>query len=88
MHNFQALPREAQGITACCNPVPEMVKKHVLDIHKLVYAARDQPLILGYAQKKNIIGEEGSFFRAMQDEENRMNKVKSVLRYRFFSCLP
>ena len=78
---MKALPREAQGIAACCNPVPEMVKKHVLEIHKIVYKARDQPLILNIVHKKNIMGEEGTFLQAIVDEQNRMNKIKSILRF-------
>lgn len=38
------LPREMQGILACCNPVPPMVKQNLQVIHLIILAARDKPL--------------------------------------------
>merc|ERR1719300_2231742 len=29
------LPREMQGILACCNPVPPLVRQHLVTIHNL-----------------------------------------------------
>lgn len=40
----QSIPRDIQGIFACCNPVPQTVKEHVLDIHAIILKARLQPL--------------------------------------------
>lgn len=34
------MPRETQGILACCNPVPPLVHQHVHAIHQLVIDAR------------------------------------------------
>ena len=34
------LPREMQGILACCNPVPPLVRQHLVTIHQVVLAAR------------------------------------------------
>lgn len=39
------LPREMQGILACCNPIPPMVKQNLQFLHEIVLKARDQPLI-------------------------------------------
>lgn len=38
------LPREPQGITALCNPVPPTVKKYLSDIHAVILKAIDIPL--------------------------------------------
>lgn len=38
------LPREPQGITALCNPVPPTVKKYLSDIHAVILKAIDVPL--------------------------------------------
>ncbi|CAF0970033.1 unnamed protein product [Adineta steineri] len=39
------LPRESQGVRACCNPVPLLVQHHLHDIHQIILKARDIPLI-------------------------------------------
>ncbi|KAK0176506.1 hypothetical protein PV328_000637 [Microctonus aethiopoides] len=41
----ETLPREMQGILACCNPIPPLVRQHLLTLHKLILKAREQPLI-------------------------------------------
>ena len=38
------LPREMQGILACCNPVPPFVKQNLHFLHQIVFKAREQPL--------------------------------------------
>lgn len=40
----QSIPRDVQGIFACCNPVPQGVKEHVLELHAVILKARLQPL--------------------------------------------
>jgi len=37
------LPREMQGILACCNPVPPLVKQNLGILHQIILAARDKP---------------------------------------------
>ncbi|KAL0273633.1 UNVERIFIED_CONTAM: hypothetical protein PYX00_006263 [Menopon gallinae] len=59
----EALPREAQGILACCNPVPPLVRKHLLELHQLILKAREQPLV-------EPVFEERRFYRAT--EENNL----------------
>ncbi|XP_055679646.1 exosome component 10 [Lutzomyia longipalpis] len=51
-HIAEVLPREMQGILACCNPVPPLVRQHLLHIHKIILKAREQPL------EKVILAEE------------------------------
>lgn len=40
----EAMPRDAQGILACCNPVPTLVKQYVNEIHLLIVQAKELAL--------------------------------------------
>lgn len=40
------LPREMQGIIACCSPVPPLVKQHLLTLHHIILKAREMTLSL------------------------------------------
>lgn len=37
------LPKEMQGILACCSPVPPLVRANLLEIHKIILKALEQP---------------------------------------------
>lgn len=39
------LPREMQGILACCSPIPPLVRQHLLTLHKIILKAREMPLV-------------------------------------------
>merc|ERR1719233_2706951 len=39
------LPREMQGIIACCNPVPPLVKQNLGVLHSILLSARDKQLM-------------------------------------------
>ena len=41
----EVLPREAQGILACCNPIPLPVRQNLLKLHLIILKAREQPLV-------------------------------------------
>lgn len=41
----ETLPREMQGVLACCNPIPPLVRQNLLKIHKLILKAREQSLV-------------------------------------------
>ncbi|XP_017083385.1 exosome component 10 [Drosophila eugracilis] len=41
----ESLPREMQGILACCNPIPPLVRQQLHALHQIVLKARDQPLV-------------------------------------------
>jgi exosome complex exonuclease RRP6 len=41
----ETLPREPQGVRACCNPVPLLVHHNLHDIHQIILQVRDIPLI-------------------------------------------
>ncbi|XP_076019569.1 exosome complex component 10 [Genypterus blacodes] len=40
----EELPKEPQGIVACCNPVPPLVRQQVNELHLFVQEAREIPL--------------------------------------------
>lgn len=40
----ESLPREMQGILACCNPIPPLVRSNLLELHQIVLKAREQSL--------------------------------------------
>uniref|UniRef100_A0A8W8J1W6 HRDC domain-containing protein n=1 Tax=Magallana gigas TaxID=29159 RepID=A0A8W8J1W6_MAGGI len=39
------LPREQQGIFACCNPIPPLVRQFLPEIHSFIQEAREAPLL-------------------------------------------
>ncbi|CAG0902592.1 unnamed protein product [Darwinula stevensoni] len=41
----ETLPREMQGILACCNPIPPLVRSHLLTLHHIILKAREQSLV-------------------------------------------
>ncbi|KAB0400140.1 hypothetical protein E2I00_010285 [Balaenoptera physalus] len=41
----EELPKEPQGIVACCNPVPPLVRQQINEMHLLVQQAREMPLL-------------------------------------------
>ncbi|XP_077407560.1 exosome complex component 10 [Vanacampus margaritifer] len=41
----EELPKEPQGIIACCNPVPPLVRQQVNELHLVVQEAREMPLL-------------------------------------------
>ncbi|XP_063173412.1 exosome complex component 10 [Candoia aspera] len=41
----EELPKEPQGITACCNPVPPLVRQQLNEMHLLIHQAREMPLL-------------------------------------------
>lgn len=40
----EMLPREVQGILACCSPIPPLARAHSLELHHIILRAREQPL--------------------------------------------
>ncbi|KAK3869307.1 hypothetical protein Pcinc_025355 [Petrolisthes cinctipes] len=41
----EVLPKEMQGILACCNPIPPLVKTELLTLHTIIREAREQPIV-------------------------------------------
>lgn len=44
MQIAEILPREMQGILACCNPVPTLVRQNLFHLHQLIAQARNQSI--------------------------------------------
>ncbi|XP_037238064.1 exosome component 10 isoform X2 [Falco rusticolus] len=41
----EELPKEPQGIIACCNPVPPLVRQQINELHLLIHQAREMPFL-------------------------------------------
>lgn len=50
----ESLPREMQGILACCNPVPVPVRQYLLVLHQMILKAREQPLIKPILEEETV----------------------------------
>ncbi|XP_074655817.1 exosome complex component 10-like [Tubulanus polymorphus] len=48
------LPRESQGILACCNPIPPLVRQYIAELHRIILDARDVTLLRVEATKNQI----------------------------------
>lgn len=40
----ESLPKEMNGILACCDPVPQLLTSNLAKIHKIITTARELPL--------------------------------------------
>ncbi|KAG7313093.1 hypothetical protein JYU34_000176 [Plutella xylostella] len=40
----EALPREVQGVHACCSPMPPFVKQNCITLHRMILTCRELPL--------------------------------------------
>ncbi|XP_066546563.1 exosome complex component 10 [Amia ocellicauda] len=63
----EELPREPQGIIACCNPVPPLVRQQVNELHLLVQQARDMPLL-----KTEVVTEKKKVLTPKRKVENAL----------------
>lgn len=52
----EQLPKEPQGIIACCNPVPPLVRQQVIELHRLVQQGREMPLLKAEIQAQTKKG--------------------------------
>ncbi|XP_014675194.1 PREDICTED: LOW QUALITY PROTEIN: exosome component 10-like [Priapulus caudatus] len=41
----EVLPREMQGILACCNPIPTLVRQQLNELHQIILRARQEALV-------------------------------------------
>ncbi|KAM9521449.1 exosome complex component 10 [Guaruba guarouba] len=48
----EELPKEPQGIIACCNPVPPLVRQQINELHLLIQQAREMPLLKSEVAKR------------------------------------
>lgn len=73
------LLREPQGIIACCNPVPPLVRQQVNELHLLVQQAREMPLLK--VRKMWVAAEEiqwfgGYFSVCVQSQVSEVSSIK------------
>lgn len=54
LHIAEVLPKEMQGVLACCNPVPPLVRQELHELHKIVTQARDSPLEVAVGGRKKL----------------------------------
>ncbi|XP_044754560.1 exosome component 10 [Coccinella septempunctata] len=61
----ETLPREIQGILACCNPVPPLVRSNLSELHQYILKARDisvdQPILLEDTRARGTMIEKQKF---------------------------
>ncbi|CAL8095562.1 unnamed protein product [Orchesella dallaii] len=50
----ESLPKEMNGILACCDPVPQLIHANLGKIHKIVTTARELPLQQENAEKNKV----------------------------------
>uniref|UniRef100_A0A670JFZ1 Exosome complex component 10 n=1 Tax=Podarcis muralis TaxID=64176 RepID=A0A670JFZ1_PODMU len=63
----EELPKEPQGIIACCNPVPPLVRQQINEMHLFIQQAREMPLLkseiaVGVKKRGPLRNTEVSFF--------------------------
>jgi len=39
----ERLPKEMEGILACCRPVPPLVRANLLELHEIILKALEKP---------------------------------------------
>ncbi|VDN53439.1 unnamed protein product, partial [Dracunculus medinensis] len=73
----EILPREQQGILACCSPIPKLLKQELHTVHRIISAARDLPL------KKEETYDVSNYisvtFEKFMSNLNKMTKLKALL---------
>jgi len=50
----EVLPREQQGVLACCNPIPPLVRQQLMEIHKIILTAREKSLVQAEPQQVQV----------------------------------
>uniref|UniRef100_A0A8C4TDH1 Exosome complex component 10 n=1 Tax=Erpetoichthys calabaricus TaxID=27687 RepID=A0A8C4TDH1_ERPCA len=79
----EELPKESQGILACCNPVPPLVKQQLNELHLLVQQSRDIPLL-----KSEVIADKR---RGLAPKRKvsllHVHSVKSIVSICQMSCM-
>uniref|UniRef100_A0A8D0EW35 Exosome complex component 10 n=1 Tax=Strix occidentalis caurina TaxID=311401 RepID=A0A8D0EW35_STROC len=66
----EELPKEPQGIIACCNPVPPLVRQQINELHLLIQQAREMPLLKVGRLENIFFGPHDSSRIPMDDFQN------------------
>ena len=82
------LPREMQGIVACCNPVPPLVKQNLHYLHQIVFKAREQqltavPAVLNASNSvlDNSLASQSSIFDVLENPFKCPLDLSSIQRH-------
>ncbi|XP_030393363.1 exosome component 10 isoform X1 [Gopherus evgoodei] len=54
----EELPKEPQGIIACCNPIPPLVRQQINEMYLLIQQAREMPLLK--SETATVVKKKGS----------------------------
>uniref|UniRef100_A0A8C3JY20 Exosome complex component 10 n=1 Tax=Calidris pygmaea TaxID=425635 RepID=A0A8C3JY20_9CHAR len=77
----EELPKEPQGIIACCNPIPPLVRQQINELHLLIQQAREMPLLkVGVARTT-----QETHLLLSQSQGRGLNASKKVIPGNFFS---
>uniref|UniRef100_A0A8C6Y3F1 Exosome complex component 10 n=1 Tax=Naja naja TaxID=35670 RepID=A0A8C6Y3F1_NAJNA len=84
----EELPKEPQGIVACCNPVPPLVRQQLNEMHLIICQAREMPLlksecVVGIRRKEHLQNPELGLMTTIpvfpqEPEENEKGKNLTV----------
>uniref|UniRef100_A0A7M4EBA0 Exosome complex component 10 n=1 Tax=Crocodylus porosus TaxID=8502 RepID=A0A7M4EBA0_CROPO len=87
----EELPKEPQGIIACCNPIPPVVRQQINELHLLIQQAREMPLLkvggpfTSTQQSSNhLFGPHDSSHITLDDPQNHLSLV---CLHQLFQCL-
>uniref|UniRef100_A0A672ZII7 Exosome complex component 10 n=1 Tax=Sphaeramia orbicularis TaxID=375764 RepID=A0A672ZII7_9TELE len=72
----EELPKEPQGIIACCNPVPPLVRQQINELHLLIQEAREMPLLKEVETNKDQDSETVSQMKARRIIESFENPFR------------
>lgn len=78
LHISEVLPREMQGILACCNPIPPLVKQHLHILHQIILKAREQSLVKVVGQDVITVNRESTISN-YRDNENPLYCPHDIL---------
>lgn len=91
----EALPREMQGILACCNPIPPLMRQNLGLLHRIVLRAREQPLVQVIKMTKSeccsycLLIDLSSQHRNVKKNTKRLlieSSFKLILCFKIFNC--
>ena len=68
----EVLPKEPQGVLACCNPVPSLVRQNINEIHRLIVQARD----VGPKESGPVINVQSAGSRELASEPMKIDEPK------------
>uniref|UniRef100_A0A671KMI2 Exosome complex component 10 n=1 Tax=Sinocyclocheilus anshuiensis TaxID=1608454 RepID=A0A671KMI2_9TELE len=74
----EELPKEPQGIIACCNPTPALVRQQINELHQLLKQARETPLLKVCAQTNTKTPIKPGVLFSEEEDESVNQEEKSL----------